>query len=278
MIVITGGRGSRSSSSSSNVGSAFASSAAVTISICFSNSSAITWMVSSASVWVSVAISPRPISFLMTSGTATPRYSATSLTVDPELTRMTSAFSELVSCATGSSYVPRRRRPPRRRGGRFGPPGPPGPPPGPTGTAAGATGTARGLRVDDDATDAAAGTGRSALQARPRGPALTVVAALGIARARLGLGLRLGLGRRGKVLRARGAGGAVAEAGTRLQRLCSGLLGGSAIGSGGLGLGLTGERSVGELLVHGGRGSLHVKSVRIQALDDLRERHRILLG
>ena len=147
-----------------------------------------------------------------------------------------------------------------------------------TGTAAGATGTARGLRVDDDATDAAAGTGRSALQARPRGPALTVVAALGVARARLGLGLRLGLGRRGKVLRARGAGGAVAEAGTRLQRLCSGLLGGSAIGSGGLGLGLTGERSVGELLVHGGRGSLHVKSVRIQALDDLRERHRILLG
>ena len=146
-----------------------------------------------------------------------------------------------------------------------------------TARAAGATGTARGLRVDDDATDAAAGTGRSALEARPRGPALTVVAALGVARARLGLGLRLGLGRRGKILRARGAGGAVAEAGTRLQRLGGGL-GGGAVGSGGLGLGLTGERSVGELLVHGGRGSLHVKSVRIKALDDLRERHRILLG
>ena len=103
MIVTTGGRGSRSSSASSNSGSALASSAALTISISLSNSSASTWIASSDSVCVSVAISPRPISFLMISGTATPRYSATSLTVEPELTRMTSAFSAETSCATGSS-------------------------------------------------------------------------------------------------------------------------------------------------------------------------------
>ena len=37
---------------------------------------------------MSVAISPRDISFLMISGTGTPRYSATSLTVEPELMRV----------------------------------------------------------------------------------------------------------------------------------------------------------------------------------------------
>ncbi len=42
-------------------------------------------MVSSDSVWVSVRISPRPISFLMISEVETSRYSATSLTVEPEL-------------------------------------------------------------------------------------------------------------------------------------------------------------------------------------------------
>ena len=41
----------------------------------------------------SVAISPRDISFLITSGTATPRYSATSLTVEPELTLIRSVAS-----------------------------------------------------------------------------------------------------------------------------------------------------------------------------------------
>ena len=41
-------------------------------------------MASSVSVLVSVAISPRVMSFLMTSGTGTPRYSATSLTVEPD--------------------------------------------------------------------------------------------------------------------------------------------------------------------------------------------------
>jgi hypothetical protein len=60
-------------------------------------------MASSESVWVSVAISPSCISFLMISGIATPRYSATSLTVDPELTRMTSAFSDSLSWGTGST-------------------------------------------------------------------------------------------------------------------------------------------------------------------------------
>ena len=44
---------------------------------------------SSDSVWVRVFISPSAISFLITSGTATPRYSATSLTVEPELIRIT---------------------------------------------------------------------------------------------------------------------------------------------------------------------------------------------
>ena len=103
MIVTTGGRDSSSSSESSNSGSAAASSAAWTISISLSNSSARIWIVSSARVWVTMAISPRLISFLMISGTGTPRYSPTSLTVEPELMRMTSAFSEATSCAAGST-------------------------------------------------------------------------------------------------------------------------------------------------------------------------------
>ncbi len=86
MIVTTGGRVARSSSASSKTGSASTSSAAWTISISLSNSSAMTWIASSDSVWVSVAISPSCMSFLMMSGTATPRYSATSFTVEPEFT------------------------------------------------------------------------------------------------------------------------------------------------------------------------------------------------
>ena len=93
MIVTTGGRSIRSSSASSKTGSTSTSSAACTISICLSNSSASTSIASSESVWVSVAISPSVISFLITSGTATPRYSATSLTVEPELTRIRSVAS-----------------------------------------------------------------------------------------------------------------------------------------------------------------------------------------
>ena len=58
---------------------------------------------SSASVCVTIAISPRPISFLMISGTGTPRYSATSLTVEPELILMTSALSVATSWACGST-------------------------------------------------------------------------------------------------------------------------------------------------------------------------------
>ena len=42
------------------------------------------------------------MSFLMISGTATPRYSATSLTVEPELIRIVSAFSAETSCGVGS--------------------------------------------------------------------------------------------------------------------------------------------------------------------------------
>src|SRR6202035_1156097 len=56
----------------------------------------------------------------MISGTATPRYSATSLTVEPELTRISSVASIAVLSigATVSSYVRRRLRP--RRGRRCG--------------------------------------------------------------------------------------------------------------------------------------------------------------
>ena len=49
------------------------SSAALTIGTFLSNASARTSMASSESVWVSVAISPSSISFLMTSGAVRPR-------------------------------------------------------------------------------------------------------------------------------------------------------------------------------------------------------------
>ena len=50
------------------------------------SSEASTWIDSSDSVCVRVFISPSVISFFITSGTGTFRYSATSLTVEPELT------------------------------------------------------------------------------------------------------------------------------------------------------------------------------------------------
>ena len=72
---------------------------------------------------VSVFISPSAISCFMISGTGTSRYSATSLTVDPELIRIASG-SASADCdvdgrdSASSSYTPRRRRPRRcRRGG-----------------------------------------------------------------------------------------------------------------------------------------------------------------
>ncbi len=67
MIVTTGGRSTRLSSASSNSGASGSSSAAVTISILRSYSSAIALIDSSVRVWVSVAISPIIISFLITS-------------------------------------------------------------------------------------------------------------------------------------------------------------------------------------------------------------------
>ena len=90
MIVTTGGRSARSPSESSNTGSTSTSSAAWTISMVLPNSSASTPSASSERVCVRVAISPSPISFLITSGTATPSDSAVSLTVEPELMRMVS--------------------------------------------------------------------------------------------------------------------------------------------------------------------------------------------
>ena len=59
-----------------------------------SNDSASTSIASSESVWVSVAISPSSISFLITSGAPSCSDSATSLTVEPERT-----------CTAGSSGV-----------------------------------------------------------------------------------------------------------------------------------------------------------------------------
>ena len=53
-------------------------------------------MDSSDSVWVSVFISPSAISFFMISGTGTSRYSATSLTVEPELIRIASGSATAV--------------------------------------------------------------------------------------------------------------------------------------------------------------------------------------
>ena len=72
MIVTTGGRSTRSSSASENSGSSGSSSAAVTISSLRSYSSAIALTDSSVRVWVSVAISPIIISFLITSAGARP--------------------------------------------------------------------------------------------------------------------------------------------------------------------------------------------------------------
>ena len=102
MIVTTGARSLRSSAASSKATSSSASSAAWTISMSFSNSAARISISSSASVCVRVAILPRPISFLISSGIGTARYSATSLTVEPELTRIVSAFRTLASCGVGS--------------------------------------------------------------------------------------------------------------------------------------------------------------------------------
>ncbi len=79
MIVTTGGRSTRSSSASANSGSSGSSSAARTISILRSYSSAIARIDSSVSVWVSVAISPIIISFLITSAGARPIASPSSL-------------------------------------------------------------------------------------------------------------------------------------------------------------------------------------------------------
>ena len=122
ITVTTGGRSTRSpSSSSSTTGSSTSSSAAVTISILRSNSLAIDSTDSSVSVWVRVAISPSFIRALITSAAESPRLSATSRTVAPELTLIGGCSSGCFSSLSeGSSSSGRRRRPPRRRGGRGG--------------------------------------------------------------------------------------------------------------------------------------------------------------
>ena len=118
MIVTTGGRPTRSSSASSNVGSASTSSAACTISIFLSNSSASTSIASSESVCVSVAISPSSISFLITSGELRPSDSATSLTVAPDWTLLiTTSSTTSTGVRSGSTHGVRLRRPRPRRGG-----------------------------------------------------------------------------------------------------------------------------------------------------------------
>src|ERR1035441_9570410 len=137
MIVTTGGRSTRADSASLNTGLAIVSSSEWTISTSFPSSAARTWIESSDSVWVRVFISPSAISFFITSGTGTDRYSATSLTVEPEL--IWTALGSATAVREGrdsasSSYTPRRRRPRRwRRGGWFDGGGPP--PPGARGEA-----------------------------------------------------------------------------------------------------------------------------------------------
>ncbi len=245
-------------------------------------------MASSAKVCVSVAISPRPISFLITSGTGTPRYSATSLTVEPGVDpddvglqrRLVLRDGLLVGAAPPPAAAPPRRAL-RGTAARAAP-----------GAAAGAAALAPGgLRVDDHAAHAAGRAGRAlALQRGARGPLALApgrAAAGAVARRLAGSGaaavalLAAGrlpavarrLGR--EVLRARGARGAVAEAGALLDDGLGRLLG--AVG-GVLGLRLAGQRGVGQLLVHGGRGRLDLDAIGSQALDDLRHRHVVLLG
>ena len=133
-------------------------------------------MASSASVWVSVAISPICMSFLMISADEICRYSATSLTVDPELTRMVSGACAL-ACASGDGLdldvappaAAAARGTPLRAGT------------GAAGAAAGPGAAPGGLRVDDDATDATAGGPALAGQAGAVGALAAATAAIGVA-------------------------------------------------------------------------------------------------
>ncbi len=109
----------RSDSSSSYSGSASISSSAWTMLTFFSKDSASTSIASSERVWVSVAISPRVISFLITSEEEIPSDSATSLTVAPDWISVggCSLGSSGGALRSGSTHGVRRRRPrPRRRG------------------------------------------------------------------------------------------------------------------------------------------------------------------
>ena len=88
------------------------------------SASASTSIASSDSVWVSVAISPSSISFLITSGAPSWSDSATSLTVEPERTWTAgssgcsaSSFACASASRSGSTHWGRRRRPRPRRGG-----------------------------------------------------------------------------------------------------------------------------------------------------------------
>ena len=271
MIVTTGGRGSRSSSASSNSASASTSSAAWTISISLSNSSARTWIASSDSVWVSVAISPSCISFLITSGTGTPRYSATSLTVEPELTRMVVGLEDrrvlrrglLVGAAPAAAAAP--RGPPLGA-----PPGPPGPPPGPCRREACESITTRRTPPAEPGarspwSESRVGRWRrcwpSGLAPGRRRPA-----------AQRGLSPRLALGR---PLRARTVERLV-ERHARANGARTLLLLLAAVG---LRLGrLARERAVRGVLVDGGGGGLDLDAVRSQPLEHLRGGHVVLLG
>ena len=95
--------------------------AALTISIFWPSASASARTVSSGSVCVRVAISPSSISFLITSALPRLRLSATSRTVAPEAILVASGSGASLSGLTGgSSSKGRRRRPPRRLGGRWG--------------------------------------------------------------------------------------------------------------------------------------------------------------
>ena len=207
----------------------------------------------------------------------TPRYSATSLTVEPELTRMTSAFSELsvlrdgllVGAAAAPAAATARRAVRRTAAGAAAGP-PPGPPPGPPDAQACESMTTRRTPPAEPGARSPCSEERVGRRWPGRRP---------LRRPRSGLGLAFGFGGVfGARFSARGARAVPWPKPARcwMHRRPAGFL--AAPLAARLGLGLAGQRGVGELLVHGGRGSLHLEAVRVQALDDLRERHVVLLG
>ena len=229
-------------------------------------------MASSESVCVSVAISPRLISLRMISGTATPKYSATSLTVEPELMRIRSVAPRAASSigvngvVIGATAAPSAARRPAHRHAR---------------RAAGLA--ARGLRVDHDA-------------AAPAGRARPLLARARIARRALarGLGGACGLAgaRLGNTIGVRAPrilAGSACERHRRGRRGCRRLgcvgerhrrgrrgLGGSLRRRGGCARGPIQGRDR-ELLLHRRRGGLRLDAGRVELREQILGRETLRL-